>query len=139
MLSFKPAFSLLSFTFIKRLHSSSSLSARRVVSSAYLRLLIFVPAILIPACDSKYSNQPALQTELGICPRDRGSTRARPRPPADPGQAACCSWPRGPICGRKAGLGPQAGHLSRRPAGLPVLLRDEIPFKNLNIWLLFFV
>ena len=40
------------FTFIKRLFSSSSLSAIRVVSSAYLRLLIFLPAILIPACDS---------------------------------------------------------------------------------------
>ena len=32
--------------------SSSSLSAIRVVSSAYLRLLIFLPAILIPACGS---------------------------------------------------------------------------------------
>ena len=31
---------------------SSSLSALRVVSSAYLRLLIFLPAILIPACVS---------------------------------------------------------------------------------------
>ena len=40
MLSFKPTFSLSSFTFIKRLFSSSSLSAIRVVSSAYLRLLI---------------------------------------------------------------------------------------------------
>ena len=40
MLSFKPTFSL-SFTFIKRLFSSSSFSAIRVVSSAYLRLLIF--------------------------------------------------------------------------------------------------
>ena len=38
-----------SFTFIKRLFSSSSLSAIRVVSSAYLRLLIFLPSILIPA------------------------------------------------------------------------------------------
>ena len=52
MLSFKPTFSFLSFTFIKRLFSSSSLSAIRVVSSAYLRLLIFLPAILIPACAS---------------------------------------------------------------------------------------
>ena len=49
MLSFKPAFSLFSFTFIKRFFSSSSLSATRVVSSAYLRLLIFLLAILIPA------------------------------------------------------------------------------------------
>ncbi|MDI3352090.1 hypothetical protein HABEBGDM_00604 [Mycoplasmopsis arginini] len=52
MLSFKPTFSLSTFTFIKRLLSSSSLSAIRVVSSAYLRLLIFLPAILIPACAS---------------------------------------------------------------------------------------
>ena len=42
MLSFKLAFSLSSFTFIKRLFSSSLLSAVRVVSSAYLRLLIFL-------------------------------------------------------------------------------------------------
>ena len=40
MLSFKPTFSLSTFTFIKRLFSSSSLSAIRMVSSAYLRLLI---------------------------------------------------------------------------------------------------
>ena len=50
MLSFKPTFSLTSFTFIKRLFSSSLLSAIRLVSSAYLRLLIFLLAILIPAC-----------------------------------------------------------------------------------------
>ena len=49
MLSFKPTFSLSSFTFIKRLFSSSLLSAIRVVSSAYLRLLIFLLDILIPA------------------------------------------------------------------------------------------
>ena len=52
MLSFKPTFSLSSYTFSKRLFSSSSLSAIRVVSSAYLRLLIFFLAILIPACVS---------------------------------------------------------------------------------------
>ena len=52
MLSFKPTFSLPYYTFIKRLISSSSLSAIRVVSSAYLRLLIFLPAILIPSCAS---------------------------------------------------------------------------------------
>ena len=44
MLSFKPTFPFSSFTFIKRLFSSSSLSAIRVVSSAYLRLSIFLPA-----------------------------------------------------------------------------------------------
>ena len=41
MLSFKPPFSFSSFTLIIR-----------VISSAYLRLLIFLLAILIPACDS---------------------------------------------------------------------------------------
>ena len=50
MLSFKPAFSLSSCP-LKRLFSSS-FSAIRVVSSAYLRIVIFLPAILIPACAS---------------------------------------------------------------------------------------
>ena len=45
-------FPLCSFTFIKRLFSSSFLSAIKMVSSAYLKLLIFLPAILIPACES---------------------------------------------------------------------------------------
>ena len=50
MFNFKPIVSLSSFTFIKRLFSPSSLSVIRVVSSACLRLLVFLPAILIPAC-----------------------------------------------------------------------------------------
>ena len=49
MLGVKPAFSLSSFTLIKRLFSSSKLSVMWVVSSAYLRLLVFLLAILIPA------------------------------------------------------------------------------------------
>ena len=49
MLSFKPTFSLSSFTFSKRLFSSFPLPAVRMGSSAYLRLLIFLLAILIPA------------------------------------------------------------------------------------------
>ena len=60
MLSFKPNFLLSSFTFIKRLFSSL-LSAIRVVSSDYLRLLIFLPAILIPACSS---SSPAFLTDV---------------------------------------------------------------------------
>ena len=52
MLSFQPTFSLSSFTFIKRLFGSSSVSAIRVVSSAYLRLLMFLLATLIPVCAS---------------------------------------------------------------------------------------
>ena len=51
ILSFKPTFSLSSFTLIKRLFRSS-LYAIRVVSFVYLRLLIFLPVILIPACVS---------------------------------------------------------------------------------------
>ena len=53
MLSFKSAFSLSSFTLIKRFSSYSSLSVIRVVSSAYLRLSIFLQAIFsIPVCAS---------------------------------------------------------------------------------------
>ena len=53
MLSFKLILFLVSYlTLIKRLFSCSSLSAIRVVSSAYLSLLIFLLAILIPACTS---------------------------------------------------------------------------------------
>ena len=56
MLSFKLTFSLSSFTFIKRLFSSSSLSAIRVVSSGCLRFWYFFPVILIPA---RASSSPA--------------------------------------------------------------------------------
>ena len=52
MLSFKLVFSLSSFTFIKKLLNSSFLSAIRVVSSAYVRILIFLPTILISVCAS---------------------------------------------------------------------------------------
>ena len=64
MLSFKPTFPLSSFTFIKKLISSSSLYAIRVVSSAYLRLLIFLPEILIPACAS---SSPAFLMMYSAC------------------------------------------------------------------------
>ena len=50
MLSCKPAFSLSSFILIKKLFIS--LSAMRVVPSAYRKLLIFLLAVLIPACAS---------------------------------------------------------------------------------------
>ena len=49
MLSFKPVFPVSSFNLIKRLFRFSSLSVIRAVSSEYLRLLIFLPAIMIPA------------------------------------------------------------------------------------------
>ena len=51
MLSFKPALSFSSFAF-KRLLSSSLLFVKKMVSSVYLRLLVFLLAILIPACTS---------------------------------------------------------------------------------------
>ena len=54
--SSKLALSLSSFTFIKRLFISSLLPAIRVVSSAYLRLLMFLPPILIPVCNSSSQN-----------------------------------------------------------------------------------
>ena len=52
ILSFKLTCSFSSFSFIKRLFRISLLSTIRVVSFAYLRLLTFLLAILIPACDS---------------------------------------------------------------------------------------
>ena len=53
ILNFKPAFSLsFLFHFRQGLFISSSLSVIRVVPSAYLRLLIFLLATLIPACAS---------------------------------------------------------------------------------------
>ena len=55
MLSFKLVVSLSSFAFIKRPFNFSLLSAIRVESYAYLRLLIFLLALLIPVCDSSSS------------------------------------------------------------------------------------
>ena len=52
IMSFKPAFSLFFFTFINKLFSFSWISAIMVVSSAFLRLLILLLAILILACAS---------------------------------------------------------------------------------------
>ena len=49
---FQASFFTLLFHLTKRLYSSFSFSAIRVVSSAYLKFLIFLPAVLIPACDS---------------------------------------------------------------------------------------
>ena len=62
--SLKPAFSLSSFTLIKRLFSFSSLSAIRVVSSKYLRL--FLPAVLIPACNSSRKAFLMMCSEYGL-------------------------------------------------------------------------
>ena len=74
MLSFKPTFSLSFFTFIKRLFSYS-LSAIRVVSSAYLRLLIFLPAILIPTCAS---SSPAFLMMYSACKLNKEGDNTQP-------------------------------------------------------------
>ena len=52
ILSFQPIFSLSSITLIKRLFSSSLFSVIRVILPSYMRLLIFLLVILIPACNS---------------------------------------------------------------------------------------
>ena len=72
MLSLKPSVSLSSFTFIKSLLSSSSLSAIRMVSSAYLRLLIFLLTTLIPAYDSSSSAFLWMQTHNVYDAKSRG-------------------------------------------------------------------
>ena len=74
-LSFKPAFSLFIFTFIKRLMGSSSLSAIRVVSSAYVRLSIFLLAIFISACDSF---SPAFHVMHSACKLNKQGDNTQP-------------------------------------------------------------
>ena len=63
------------FTLIKRLFSSSLLSTRRVVSSAYLRLLIFLLAILIPACAS---SSPAFCMMYSACKLNKQGDNIQP-------------------------------------------------------------
>ena len=62
MLSFKPTFSLSSFTFIKRLFRSSLLSVIRMVPSAYLRLLLLLPEIW-----EQWPHKRLTQTCLWVC------------------------------------------------------------------------
>ena len=75
MLSYKPTFSLSSFTFIKRLFSSPLLSAIKGVSSAYLRLLILLLAILIPACAS---SSPAFLMMYSACKLNKQGDNRQP-------------------------------------------------------------
>ena len=66
MLNLKSAFSFSTFILIKRLLSSSSLSAIRVISSAYMRLLMFLPIFDIhwkDCCWSWSSNTLAMWCE----------------------------------------------------------------------------
>ena len=75
MLSFKPTFSLYSFTFIKRLFTSPLLSAIKVVSSAYLRILIFLPAILIPFFAS---SSPVFLMMYSVCKLNKQGDNIQP-------------------------------------------------------------
>ena len=75
MLSVKPAFPLCFFTSIKRFFSSSSFSAIGIVSSAYLRLLIFLPATLIPICDS---SSPAFHMIYSVCKLNKQGDNLQP-------------------------------------------------------------
>ena len=88
MLSFKPTFSLSSFTFFKRLFSSSLLSTIRVVSSAYLRLLIFLPTILIPACAS---SSPAFLMMYSVYKLNKQGDNIQPWHTPFPFGTVCCS------------------------------------------------
>jgi len=64
---FQASFFILLFHPHKELFSSSSsLSAIRVVSSVYLRLLLFLPAFLIPACDSSNSAFHMIKSAYGF-------------------------------------------------------------------------
>ena len=73
MKSFKPTFSLFSFTFIKRLFTL--LLATRVLSSAYRRLLIFLAAILISACAS---SSPAYLMMYSACKLNKQGDNIQP-------------------------------------------------------------
>ena len=75
MLHLKSALSVSSFTFIKRLFSSSFLSAIRVVLSAYLKLLILLLAILIPVCAS---SSPAFHTMYSACKVNKQGDNMQP-------------------------------------------------------------
>ena len=75
ILSFKPTFSLSSFNFIKRVFSSSLLFAIRVVSPAYLRLLVFLPAILILSCAS---SSPAFHMIYSACKLNKQGDNVQP-------------------------------------------------------------
>ena len=65
MLSFKPSFSLSSFTFIKRFFNSSSFSAISVVPSVYLRLLVFLYSFDVLL--SQFETSPSYNCSLSSC------------------------------------------------------------------------
>ena len=74
-LNFKLTFVLSFFTLIKRFFGSSLLSAMRVILSTYLRLLIFLPAVLFLACDS---SSPAFLMMFSACKLNKQSDNKQP-------------------------------------------------------------
>ena len=72
---FQVSFFTLLFHLIKRFLSSSSLSAIRAVSSAYLRLSIFLPTIWIPAC---YLSSPAFHMMHSACKLNKQGNSIQP-------------------------------------------------------------
>ena len=134
MLSFEPAFSLFSFTFIKRLFSSSSLSAVRVVSSAYLRLLVFLPAILISACDS---SSPAFHIN-SACKLNKQGDNIQPWHTPFP------IWNQTFVpCPALTGVSWPAYRFLRRQAGLVFLSVEEwelrLTYKTEKVWSVLFL
>ena len=93
-LTFKPTFSLSSFPFIKRLFSYL-LFAIRVMSSAYLRLLIFLPAILIPACAS---SNPAFHMMYSAYKVNKQGDNMQPWHTFPNLEPVYCSMPRSNCC-----------------------------------------
>ena len=75
MLSFKPSFLISFFIFIKKLFSSSLPSAIKVVSYEYLRLLVFLLAILILACAS---SSPAFHMMYSACKLNKRGDNTQP-------------------------------------------------------------
>ena len=99
MLSFKPTFSLSTFTFIKRLLSSSWLFVIRVVTREYLRLLIFFLTMLISACASSSSEFPVMYSAYKLNKQgDHEQTWLNPFPVWNQSVVPCpvlivASWP----------------------------------------------
>ena len=73
----------------RKLFSSFLLSAIRVVSSAYLRLLIFLPAILIPACASSSLALHMVYSECKL--NNQGDNRQLSRTPFQIWKGVHCS------------------------------------------------
>ena len=131
------------FTFIKRLFSSSLLSAKRVVSSAHLRLLIFLPAVLILAWVSSSLALSIWALYFSLSPRqesligqqgDRASVRYNTSWPLSAvesfnarGQDPSC-WPRAVLCLKKQqGEKKKQGlHVQINPGTNPLLSTDEL-------------